>query len=81
MGTTLNRIGYVKLIKGDLKYLLKQEPTLERDHIEQVLKSSINLLYGKENKKANILDETIRCECADHQGGPCAFCMEAKHNL
>ena len=21
------------------------------------------------------------CTCADHQGGPCAFCMEAKYNL
>ena len=22
-----------------------------------------------------------RCTCADHQGGPCAFCMEKKYNL
>jgi len=22
-----------------------------------------------------------KCACADHQGGPCAFCMEAKHGL
>ncbi len=22
-----------------------------------------------------------QCECADHQGGPCSFCMEAKHKL
>lgn len=26
-------------------------------------------------------DGEERCECADHQGGPCSFCMEAKYNL
>ena len=22
-----------------------------------------------------------RCECADHQGGPCSFCLEAKYKI
>ncbi len=40
---------------------------------------------GKEVKRypnqAIHSDSEERCECADHQGGPCSFCMEAKYNL
>lgn len=32
-------------------------------------------------KDAPEADSESRCECADHQGGPCSFCMEAKYNL
>ena len=28
-----------------------------------------------------LVAEDEGCTCADHQGGPCAFCMEAKYNL
>lgn len=39
---------YQKLINGDLQWLLKQSESLERDHIEAVLRKSVELLYGNE---------------------------------
>lgn len=47
MGTTLNRDGYKKLIDEDLWWLLNQLRTLERDHIELVLRDSIGRIYGE----------------------------------
>lgn len=38
MPTTLNRRSYNKLLSEDLQWLLAQPRTLERDHIEQVLR-------------------------------------------
>lgn len=39
---------YQKLIDGDMEWLLRQPRDLERDHIEVVLRKSVELLYGKE---------------------------------
>lgn len=40
MGTTLNRHAYQRLIDEDLEWLLKQPRTLERDHIEAIVRIS-----------------------------------------
>lgn len=40
MGTTLNRHAYQRLINEDLEWLLKQPRTLERDHIEAIVRIS-----------------------------------------
>lgn len=39
---------YQELIGGDIEWLLRQPRDLERDHIETVLRKSVELLYGKE---------------------------------
>ena len=39
---------YQELIDGDIKWLLRQPRDLERDHIEAVLRKSVELLYEKE---------------------------------
>lgn len=47
MSIQICREAYQELIDGDLQWLLKQPESLERDHIEAVLRKSVELLYGK----------------------------------
>lgn len=47
MPSTVNRKTYEWLIYGDLVWLLAQPRSLERDHIEAVLRDSAERLYGK----------------------------------
>ena len=48
MGTKLNKSAYQKLIYEDIDWLKKNTPhTLERDHIIQVLRDSIDRYYPK----------------------------------
>lgn len=42
----LTRWAYQQLIDEDIEWLLKQPRTLERDHIEQVLRDSPTRMYG-----------------------------------
>ncbi len=44
----VSRRVYQELIDGDIEWLLRQPRDLERDHIEAVLRKSVELLYGKE---------------------------------
>ena len=44
----VSRRAYQELIDGDIEWLLRQPRDLERDHIEAVLRKSVELLYGKE---------------------------------
>lgn len=44
----VSRRAYKELIDGDIEWLLRQPRDLERDHIEAVLRKSVELLYGKE---------------------------------
>lgn len=44
----VSRRAYQELIDGDIEWLLRQPRDLERDHIEEVLRKSVELLYGKE---------------------------------
>lgn len=48
MSVLISPEAYMNLIQGDLDWLLKQPRDLERDHIEAVLRKSVELLYGKE---------------------------------
>lgn len=45
-GTRLNRYAYEKLVSEDVAWLLQQPHTLERDHVEAVLRWSITQLFG-----------------------------------
>lgn len=40
MPTTLNRKAFEKLVEEDIEWLLKQPRTLERDHVEQILRDA-----------------------------------------
>ena len=46
----ISRRSYQELIDGDIEWLLRQPRDLERDHIEAVLRKSVELLYGKEEQ-------------------------------
>lgn len=45
MDTTMNRSAFEKLIAENLDWLLKQERTLERNHIEAILRDAANKYY------------------------------------
>lgn len=49
MPTTLNRQAYLNLVNEDLEWLLQQPRTLERDHIEHILRWTI-----RENQSATM---------------------------
>ena len=46
----VSRRAYQELIDGDIEWLLRQPRDLERDHIEAVLRKSVELLYGKKEQ-------------------------------
>jgi hypothetical protein len=52
MTMKLNKYAYQNLIAENTEWLLKQPRTLERDHIEVVLKASIDLLYPVQSPPA-----------------------------
>lgn len=56
----LNRDAYEQLIKEDIAYLdIYAKPSVERDHIKQVLINSITLLYDMNVLKDDISDRSI----------------------
>lgn len=44
----ISRRAYQELIEGDIEWLLRQPRDIERDHIEAVLRKSVELLYWME---------------------------------
>lgn len=48
MSIQICKSAYQKLIDSDIEWLLRQPRDLERDHIEAVLRKSVELLYEKE---------------------------------
>jgi hypothetical protein len=46
MASEINKWAYEKLINEDIEWLLKQPRTLEREHIEVVLRHSPDRYYG-----------------------------------
>lgn len=48
MGTRMNRSAYAQEIKADLAWLSRLPQSPERNHIESVLRNSIESLYGPE---------------------------------
>jgi septal ring factor EnvC (AmiA/AmiB activator) len=57
MGTRMNKETYCKLVSENLVWLMKQPFTLERDHIESIVKDSINTYYDKRNAHTHQLNE------------------------
>ena len=56
----LNRDAYEQLIKEDIAYLdIYAKPSVERDHIKQVLINSITLLYDMNVLKDDTSDRSI----------------------
>lgn len=53
----VSRRAYQELIDGDIEWLLRQPRDLERDHIEAVLRKSVELLYGKEKQLMEVLKD------------------------
>jgi len=49
----MNRRAYRELIEGNLTWLLQQPRTVERDHIEAILRHSEGTLYGPEGEVAS----------------------------
>lgn len=43
--------------------------------------ASLRTLQELREKESANAPGANRCHCADGQGGPCSFCMEAKYNL
>jgi hypothetical protein len=46
MATKINRSAFFELIEQDIAWLLAQPRTLERDHIEHILKDAEGAYYG-----------------------------------
>lgn len=46
----LNRQAYQKLVDEDLEWLSKQPRTLEREHIEIIVRNSVRAYYGDETE-------------------------------
>ena len=58
--TKLNRQAYEKLIKEDIAYLdIYAKPSIERDHIKQVLVDSVTLLYDMNILKDDTADRSV----------------------
>ena len=74
MSIQLCKEAYQKLIDEDIEWLLKQPRDVERDHIEAVLKKSVDLLYGKddsinENQQEKTTIYQIWCDHTTVSGG------------
>lgn len=77
MGTTLNRHAYQRLIDEDLEWLLKQPGSLERDHIEAIVRRSPENEYGspsaprsrsrKQKIEDALRDSDLTAQLADRQ--------------
>jgi hypothetical protein len=50
VSSRLTRQAYQKLVDEDLAWLKRQPPSLERDHIECILNSSVFYEYGPEEE-------------------------------
>lgn len=56
--TTMNRLTYQQLVDQDLAWLAMQPRTLEREHVIQIVRTSVELLYGPEKP-----DSAQLCGC------------------
>jgi hypothetical protein len=84
MGTTTNKKTYEKIIAEDIEWLLAQPRTLERDHIEHVLRDSPtkkrvrHRFIGNADKQIDALDKGLPvptyCEI-------CARCGQVVHHV
>lgn len=60
MSTRISKAAYQRLIDEDLVWLLRQPRTLERNHIEQILRQSVESYYptGKSNNSVVVISKT-----------------------
>lgn len=66
--TTMDMESYIKTINEDLEWLNRQPQSLERDHIESVLKGSIRMYYtSKEEELEKLKAERARAEAEQVQ--------------
>ena len=69
MSFRMNRAAYQKLIDEDIEWLLTQPKTLERDHIELILKCQVEERYGHICPRCDLV-----VQCWDAKTGRCAAC-------
>jgi hypothetical protein len=55
MSFKMSRSAYQKLIDEDIAWLMEQPRTLERDHIVQILRHSVETYYEPERKGGGLL--------------------------
>ena len=55
MSTQINKAAYQQLIDEDMTWLLKQTRTLERDHIEQILRNTVDCYYPTEKSTNSVV--------------------------
>lgn len=72
MSGRLNREAYARLVAEDIEWLLKQPRTLEREHIEEVLKRAVFYEYGP--------DEREKCPTCDKPGDANPLCSNEFHH-
>lgn len=77
MGTTLNRHAYQRLIDEDLEWLLKKPRTLERDHVEGIVRRSLQLEYAPlDGQPARVHSPTcVKCGHSDGLREPEGHCV------
>ena len=51
MGTMMNRDAYQKLVDENIEWLMKQPRSLERDHIVEIVKCSVGMIYDPPRKR------------------------------
>src|SRR6185312_13198566 len=68
--TRLNRPAYELLMAEDLAWLAKQPRTLERDHIEVIVRASVAAAYATPPASPEPID-TACPECGAHPGAMC----------
>lgn len=66
MSMQICKEAYQELIDGDIEWLLRQPRDLERDHIEAVLRKSVELLYGKKEQLMKIENIKFKAKRLDN---------------
>lgn len=61
MASKLNKLAYEKLIEQDLEWLNKQERTLERQHVECIVRESTFFNYDL----VDLLNEVSKCDLGE----------------
>lgn len=77
MSGPLTRHGFEQLISGDLAWLTRQPRSLERDHIEALLREAVAKYYPARTAnelRAELSRETSILRCRTHGG--CGFMVD-----
>lgn len=78
MGSKMNRQAYERLVAEDIEWLQQQPRTLERDHIEAILKGSVSYYYPEPpSRQPTRLDLCPACQHELHGRYACEECKNA----